>query len=325
MSDSCGYIAIDHSWPGRIILAFRGTYSLANTVADLSTIPQEYIPYPGNPEIENDHSEGPVLASLSRILKWNKWGFTPRLKRLEEGESPAGPKCKNCTVHTGFLTSWKHTRPLVLPHVEKLKEQFPSYALHLVGHSLGGAVAALAGLEFEVMGLHPTVTTFGEPRIGNQGLRLYLDKLFGLENSDPTPRNQSGDTNGGRFRRVTHIDDPVPLLPLTEWGFLMHSGEIYISKPDLFPTTSDLRICEGDEDPQCIADAEASEPFSSAQWTAIDREDHVVLDPRWGLPARYRAWQLLFAHRDYFWRLGLCVPGGNPFDWGREKYGKLQK
>jgi len=32
-------------------------------------------------------------------------------------------------------------------------------------------------------------------------------------------------------------------------------------------------------------------------------------------------WQLFFAHRDYFWRLGLCLPGGDPFDWGRDKYG----
>ncbi|KAI7263828.1 hypothetical protein KC352_g9424, partial [Hortaea werneckii] len=45
LSDSAGYIALDHG-KARIIVAFRGTYSLANTVADLSTIPQKYEPYP---------------------------------------------------------------------------------------------------------------------------------------------------------------------------------------------------------------------------------------------------------------------------------------
>src|SRR6476469_9702768 len=56
MSDSCGYIALDHSKKhdgnGRVIVAFRGTYSIANTIVDLSTVPQEYIPYPDNPENE---------------------------------------------------------------------------------------------------------------------------------------------------------------------------------------------------------------------------------------------------------------------------------
>jgi hypothetical protein len=30
------------------------------------------------------------------------------------------------------------------------------------------------------------------------------------------------------------------------------------------------------------------------------------------IPARYRLWELFYAHRDYFWRIGLCVPGGDP-------------
>lgn len=37
------------------------------------------------------------------------------------------------------------------------------------------------------------------------------------------------------------------------------------------------------------------------------------LGPQWSLiPSKYRLWELLFAHRDYFWRIGLCVPGGDP-------------
>ena len=51
MSDSCGYIALDHSISHpRIIVAFRGTYSIANAVVDLATIPQEYVPYPTDPD-----------------------------------------------------------------------------------------------------------------------------------------------------------------------------------------------------------------------------------------------------------------------------------
>jgi hypothetical protein len=47
-------------------------------------------------------------------------------------------------------------------------------------------------------------------------------------------------------------------------------------------------------------------------------EDAMIVER--GFPARFKLWQLFFAHRDYFWRLGLCVPGGDPADWGRGPY-----
>jgi hypothetical protein len=35
------------------------------------------------------------------------------------------------------------------------------------------------------------------------------------------------------------------------------------------------------------------------------------------VPTRFKFWQLFFAHRDYFWRLGLCLPGAatDPREW----------
>ena len=89
LGDSCGYIAVDHGVrrPGlggggavgekAIIVAFRGTYSLSNTVVDLASMPQEYVPYPSSEEPKH--------------------------------------RCQNCTVHMGFLSSWRHARKEVLP------------------------------------------------------------------------------------------------------------------------------------------------------------------------------------------------------------------
>lgn len=309
MSDSCGYVALDHGRrglmekqkekrggrKGRVIVAFRGTYSIANTIVDLSTVPQEYVPYPDEPDEEGD----PV--------------------QVEEGKAT----CLNCTVHTGFWTSWQNTRPFVLPHVKAALEQYPEYDLHLVGHSLGGAVAGLAGLEFEGMGLKPTITTFGEPRIGNSGLRDWIDLRFSLPSEHLS--NSTKSLKAGRYRRLTHVDDPVPLLPLQEWGYRAHAGEIYISKPDLQPSITDVRLCYGDEDVDCIAAAEVDESWFNAMSeieSDMEPEDEAVLQKRWGfpIPARYKMWQLFFAHRDYFWRLGLCLPGGDPLDWGRGRY-----
>ncbi|KAI1764745.1 alpha/beta-hydrolase [Hypoxylon sp. FL1150] len=315
MSDSCGYIAIDHGavpWSapspgagtragiamgedyktnkesrGSLIVAFRGTYSITNTVVDLSTIPQEYVPYPSP----------------------DQGGSIP----------PKKPEhtCYNCTVHMGFLESWRIARTVVLPALEPLRKQYPDYAIHLVGHSLGGAVAALAALELKVVSGWEdlSVTTFGEPRVGNDGFVEYLDAVFGLDDV-----KEPADVSG--YRRVTHVDDPVPLLPLSEWGYRPHAGEYFITKPELPPEPSDIRSCKGDYDPQCIAGSAGEQLRTINRAVAEEQAQDTLWWTRklWDIPSRSKLWQLFFAHRDYFWRLGLCVPGGDPIDWGREKY-----
>jgi len=310
MADSCGYIVLDHNGSGRIIVAFRGTYSVANTIVDLGTIPQEYVPYPSDPG-DDHHAQNSLLDRLPWPIRWFK-KHSSRLRSRsnnEKDERPSGLKCNNCTVHMGFFTSWRTTRPYVVPHLQRLHDLYPTYKLHLVGHSLGGAVAALAGLECEAKGWHPTVTTFGEPRVGNVGLAEYIDEVFDLGNAASAEVLRAG-----RYRRITHTSDPVPLLPLTEWSFAMHAGEIFISKPELQPGVSDLRLCDGDDDIHCIYGEETGEPLPDPGEPPADGE---VGGESLGLPNRYKMWQLFFAHRDYFWRLGLCVPGGDPADWER--------
>ncbi|KAJ2899300.1 hypothetical protein MKZ38_003290 [Zalerion maritima] len=281
MSDSCGYIAVDHSTEQdapAIVVAFRGTYSLSNTIVDLSTIPQEYVPYqsPGDSDGRDDT-----------------------------------PKCSNCTVHMGFWESWNSARAMVLPHLKELRQRHPDYTIHLLGHSLGGAVAALAALELKIsFGWHNIlITTFGEPRVGNQELSEFIDQIFDLGSDARDPDNWS-------YRRLTHVNDPVPLLPLSEWGYRSHAGEIFITKSELAPHPGDLRVCHGDYDEKCSGGADGNSAFLKDL-----PELEIQAEPKdaslEGIPTRFKLWQLLFAHRDYFWRLGLCVPGGDPADWGR--------
>lgn len=302
LSDSCGYIALSHPpYPKRVIVAFRGTYSIANTIADLSTNPSEYAPFP------SDSDNGSICASL--VLQKEKEPLLPQLLQQPAKRAVLQPECPNCTVHAGFMTSWKNTRCTIVPHVEKALNEHPDYELVLVGHSLGGAVAALAALEFQARGWTPHVTTFGEPRIGNRALNEFIDKRFDLNSTN---------LDNALYRRVTHVDDPVPLLPLQEWGYRMHAGEIYISKPSLPPARSDIRQCHGDEDPSCIAEGISTD--SDADSKDLQPMSESKIKALWGISHRYKLWELFFAHRDYFWRLGLCVPGGDPWDWSRGKY-----
>lgn len=203
----------------------------------------------------------------------------------------------------------------------------------LVGHSLGGAIATLAGVDMLLRGWEPQVTTFGQPMVGNDAFVEFLDKTFRLTNTQ--------DPSGLKFRRVTHANDPVPLLPLDEWGYRMHAGEIFISKQYLPPSISDVELCDGDQDPRCIAEAESStiminelkgiarneihysrleRPLGQNVLSTGRRSPGSIDDGQQSLsrglcnpiPGRFRLWELLFAHRDYFSRLGLCVPGGDP-------------
>ncbi|KAG5984982.1 hypothetical protein E4U54_006079 [Claviceps lovelessii] len=327
LGDSCGYIALDHghshegsarrsggetteteadtqteTGKGVILLAFRGTYSIANTIVDLSTVPQKYVPYPapddGGTEEQDTHSP-------------------PQQAR--------GRECDNCTVHMGFLQSWQLARETVVPRLKALKKKYPSYQIQLVGHSLGGAVACLAALEFKLsLGWDDlVVTTFGEPRIGNYHLARYVDTAFSLDDDDDDDDDDNDDTSlpeHRSYRRVTHNNDPVPLLPLEEWGYRSHAGEVYIEKQELQPSETDVRTCVGDADPECSTGTDTSLlesvrrllHFASSS-TSVD--EYIAART---LPTRLRLWQLFFAHRDYFWRLGLCVPGGDPANWGRD-------
>lgn len=358
-SDSSGYIVLDHglqgqddgNQKGRIIVAFRGTYSIANTIVDLSTVPQEYIPYPEDPDNPDDPDTSTKILEASTVQRfinqiprpWPlKWKQTFGTTNSNQNSGKMEKRCTNCTVHTGFYTSWLNTRPYVVPHLNLLKQKYPEYQLHLVGHSLGGAVAALAALELEGAGWRTIITTFGEPMIGNQGLRKFLDGAFGLDEGAHADVKR-------RYRRVTHIGDPVPLLPLREWGYRSHAGEIYIGKGDLQPEALDLRLCYGDEDANCITGSDddnlwfQGEDLSSVipidfldkiqtgKWGAGDGqktawEEEEKADsvrkrwPKLPIPTRYKLWQLFFAHRDYFWRLGVCLPGGDPLDWRRPHY-----
>jgi len=272
-------------------------------VADLSTNPVEYAPYP------SDGGKDVCVTEQNQVsLDLLPQPLGPHIR----SSSKVMPECSNCTVHTGFMSSWRNTRCIILPHIEKALALYPDYQVTLVGHSLGGAVAALASLEFKARGWEPQVTTFGEPRVGNQALVSFIDAQFNL-----TDQESPSDT----YRRVTHVNDPVPLLPLEEWGYRMHAGEIFISKSRLPPSRADLQHCTGNRDSKCIAGGTSSDAQKVGNATRQRAQDWQLQEHgMWWVPPRYRLWQLFFAHRDYFWRLGLCVPGGDPSDWWREKY-----
>lgn len=120
-------------------------------------------------------------------------------------------------VHCGF----QHCFSSMLPAIRNF---FTSYkgsikTVHCIGHSLGGAVAALAADWVAKILKHPTkLYTFGAPRLGTE--------LFAKSTTAAI-----GSTN---IHRVYHRTDPVPMVPLYPFMHAPYNGQghyLYSSHP----------------------------------------------------------------------------------------------
>lgn len=118
--------------------------------------------------------------------------------------------CSTCRAHTGFWDSWNDASAAVLPALKAAVAKNPAYRIAVTGHSLGGAVAALAAASLRVQGYDVALYSFGAPRVGGAALSGFI----------------SGQ-KGGNYR-VTHWNDPVPRVPLVAMGYVHISPEYYI-------------------------------------------------------------------------------------------------
>lgn len=112
-------------------------------------------------------------------------------------------------VHRGF----NNTMNNILPQVRKtLTGRNPS-AIHLVGHSLGGAVATLLA---DALKDHAQLFlyTFGAPRAGAVDHAAYLTNKLNAQN----------------IFRVYHDTDPVPMVPIFPYGHCPFGQHGYMLK-----------------------------------------------------------------------------------------------
>ena len=80
------------------------------------------------------------------------------------------PKCNGCKVHNGFYSAWNLAKSTLLKNIQDLRAAHRDAPIYVTGHSLGGALAALAAAELKSIygaGLN-SIYTYGEPRVGNK-------------------------------------------------------------------------------------------------------------------------------------------------------------
>lgn len=170
-----------------------------------------------------------------------------------------GPKGEGCQVHRGFLDVYQSVQQGVFEHASELFTQYTTATskpkLLVTGHSLGAAVAILAGVDATLQFLDKAsdiaIYTFGEPRVGNPQWALWAS-----EHVIP----------GGKQYRVTHEADPVPRLPPYEWGFLHVPHEVWYNN-DLAGNA--FTVCNDNATAEDYTNCENSQ-------TALVPEDHLL-------------------------------------------------
>ncbi|KAJ6087085.1 hypothetical protein N7467_005999 [Penicillium canescens] len=124
--------------------------------------------------------------------------------------------CDGCTAELGFWTSWKVVRDDILPQLKDAVPQKPR-----LRSSSCGAQACKG---------YPSAKlyAYAAPRVANSALAKYI-------------------TNQGNNHRFTHINDPLPKLPLLSMGYVHISPEYYITAPNNATVkASDVKVIEGE-------------------------------------------------------------------------------
>ncbi|KAF7369497.1 Alpha/beta-hydrolase [Mycena venus] len=154
-----------------------------------------------------------ITDALGMLVDWN----TTHTKVL----APAGTK-----VHFGFQNAWSTVSEKTVATVTAELVAHPGYSIVATGHSLGGAMASLAGITLQM--LFPTTQvklyTYGQPRTGNVTYATWVNALIGPE----------------RCFRVVHSNDGVPTMAPEMLGFVHHSTEYWALSPH---SPQQTRIC----------------------------------------------------------------------------------
>ena len=148
------------------------------------------------------------------------------LKFIQQNYPYAPKGTSGVQVHYGFTEAYTSVRDVVL----KAAKDTPHKQIVLVGHSLGGALATLAGLDIveNVPGKDVSVYTYGSPKVGDAA---FADAY---------------NTRVSNTYRVVNDTDLVPSIPL---GNYYHVGKLlHLNPPNDNPEGIIAKITEKLED-----------------------------------------------------------------------------
>ena len=134
-------------------------------------------------------------------------------------------------VHSGFLIDYMSIRNQLMKTIRKLKHKHQDHHIFINGHSLGGALALLCGIDIhqQLQLKNVSIVTAGGPRVGNPEFDRYMKQ-----------------TGYPIFRVINH-GDVVPHLPLKVMGYADIDFEAFIDSNGLLFQCSRNISCSGRE------------------------------------------------------------------------------
>jgi len=156
--------------------------------------------------------------------------FTNWWLNLDIQKVPPYPDQPAVYVHAGFYSDWLSLKSQVMNSISQAQQSCNCTNITFTGHSLGGALAELAAVDFyRQTNIIPTVTTMGCPRTGNRAYYDYFSNTIGQSN------------------RIVNRYDIVPHIPLLIHGYHHVPTEYWFEDG-----TSAYIQCDGSgEDPTC--------------------------------------------------------------------------
>ncbi|CAR27586.1 hypothetical protein ZYGR_0N00670 [Zygosaccharomyces rouxii] len=233
-----------------------------------------------------DHTRKVVIVALRASTTRQDWlsdftiyptSWEPSSKSCYKNlvESGTIKPCEDCKIHRGFYKFSETLAELFLDKIEHIFSKYPEYNLVITGHSLGAALASIAGIELKLRGYDPLVITYAKPLMFNTQMKEWVDELFQTEEVDKDCRkNGKLDFKKGFFR-VVHDKDYIPMLPP---NYKQAGLEIFIKKKDLPHERFDLEY-KGtksyyDSEPDYNSEEwqGISQSFSNGDW--LHRKEH---------------------------------------------------
>ncbi|KAH9622538.1 hypothetical protein KSS87_020536 [Heliosperma pusillum] len=168
------------------------------------------------------------------------------------------PDMPDAMVHHGFYSAYHNTtlRSGIMDALKRTKVLFGEIDIIVIGHSMGGAIAAICALDLSV---HHNidniqVMTFGQPRIGNAVFASYYTQYV------------------PNTIRVTHDHDIVPHLPPYYRLFPHKTYHHYPTEVWLYDVAFESLIYSVDK----VCDSSGEDPSCSRSVLGSSVSDHLV-------------------------------------------------
>ncbi len=185
----------------------------------------------------------------------------------------ASKGCNDCRVHKGFNNFLRTKCADIINIAQRVTMRHADYQLVVTGHSLGAALALLAGIEFGLMGFEPLVVTFASPRVGNRAFGRWVDATVFKSTEVLARISDTGRIDAG-YIRVIHAGDFVPMLPPAP--MYTHAGVVYAIRHAATPhQPHDLELLGIGHHQEAVA---ASNPLKLwPSWFGRDEHKHYMI------------------------------------------------